>query len=120
MKYKTFNYKDYKNCWFEVGNYANPKQSMYIEIVNKDEGEITVATVNMADYFYSPDTATIKNYSENSGMTKFLEELGIVEEIYTRRKANDFAGNNETIDYCQINIEELEKYSKKFDYIYTF
>lgn len=120
MKYKTFNYNEYKDCWFEVGNYANPKQSMFIQIANKTEGEITVATVNMADYFYSPETATIKNYSENSGMTKFLEELGIIEEIYTRRKANDFAGNNETIDYCQINMEELKKYSKNFDYIYTF
>ena len=93
---------------------------MYIEISNKDEGEITVATVNMADYFYSPETATIKNYSENGGMTKFLKKLGIVEEIYTSRKANAFAGKNETIDFCQINIEELKKYSKNFDYKYTF
>ena len=34
MKYKTFKYKKYKNCYFEVGNYAYNRQSMYIQIKN--------------------------------------------------------------------------------------
>jgi len=118
MEYKKFNYKKYKNCYFEVGNYAYNSQSMYIQIKNNDEGDILTATVNMPDYFYTPDTATIKNYSENKGITKFLEKLGIIEEIYTRRKCNPFASDNETIDFCQINIDKLKEYSKEFNYEY--
>lgn len=164
MRCKTFNYKEYKNCYFEVGNYLYNSQSMFIQIKNEDEGDIATATVNMQDYFYTPNTATIKNYSENNGMTKFLQELGIIEEIYTRkecfpkenaselteickinieeRKATIISNSGEcdemikslkelgiedidievlnwekeTIDFCQINIDKLKQYSKKFNY----
>lgn len=115
MKYKTFNYKKYENCYFEVGNYLYNFQSMYIKIKNERGCEI-VATVNMPDYLYMPDTATIKNYSENSGMTKFLQKLGIIEEIYTRKKCHPMAAISETIDYCEINIEKLKEYSREFKY----
>lgn len=67
-----------------------------------------------------PDTATIKNYSENSGMTKFLQKLGIIEEIYTSQKCHPGATDSETIDYCQINVEKLREYSKKFNYEWKF
>ena len=70
----------------------------------------------MPDYLYEPDTATIKNYSENAGMTKFLEKLGIIEEIYSKRKCNPYAADNETIDYCLINIEKLKEYTNEFNY----
>ena len=60
MKYKTFKYKKYKNCYFEVGNYAYNRQSMYIQIKNDAEGDIATATVNMSNYMYYPETATIK------------------------------------------------------------
>lgn len=116
MKCKKFNYKNYKNCYFEVGNYFYNSQSMFINIKNENEGDIAIATVNMTDYMYLPDTATVKNYSENSGMTKFLQKLGIVEQIYTRRKCNPFAVESETIDFCQINVEKLKEYSKEFNY----
>jgi hypothetical protein len=116
MDYKKFNYKKYKDCYFEVGNYLYNSQSMFIQIKNKEYGDLYTATVNMPDYMYLPDTATIKNYSENSGMTKLLQKLGIVEEIYTRKKCNSMASEKETIDYCQINIEKLKEYSKEFNY----
>lgn len=116
MKYKTFKYKKYKNCYFEVGNYAYNRQSMYIQIKNDVEGDIATATVNMSNYMYYPETATIKNYGENTGMTKFLQKLGIIEEIYTRKKCNPFATESETIDYCEINIDKLKIYSKQFEY----
>lgn len=120
MKYKTFNYKENKKCSFEVTNYQNNPQAMAILIVDS-EGEVkTVATVNMPGYFYSPDTATIKNYSENSGMTKFLSKLNIIEDIYSRKKANIMASESETIDYCQINVEKLKEYSSKFNYTFTY
>lgn len=116
MKYKTFKYKKYNDCWFEVGNYYYNPKAMFIQINNKDEGNITTATVNMPDYFYMPDTATIKNYSENSGMTNFLLELGIIEEVYSKRQSHPRAELTETIDFCAINIEKLKEYSKSFEY----
>lgn len=111
-----FNYKKYKNCYFEVGNYLYNPQSMFINMIDENGEDITTVTVNMSDYLYYPDTATIKNYSENSGITQFLEKLGIIEEIYSRKKCNPYAIETETIDYCQINIEKLKEYSEEFNY----
>jgi len=103
MNYKNFKYKNYTNCYFEVGTYFHNHSAMSIEIKNDDIGDIAIATVNMPEYFYYPETATIKNYSENSGMTKFLEKLGIIKEIYSSRKCNIYASSkNETIDFCQM------------------
>lgn len=116
MECKKFNYKNYENCYFEVGNYVYNSQSMFIQIKNNDEGDITTVTVNMPEYLYLPDTATIKNYSYNCGITKFLKKLGIIEEIYTKAKCHPLAAENETIDFCQINVEKLKEYSKEFNY----
>lgn len=113
MKYKTFKYKNYTNCYFEVGNYTS--SSMYIKINNSENCDLVV-TVNMSDYFYTPNTATIKNYSEGSGMTNFLLKLGIIDQVYTKRKAHPKAVPSETIDFCEINIEKLKEYNKEFNY----
>ena len=120
MKNKTFNYKNNKNCSFEVSNYRTNLQSMAIKIVNSKGKEIIRATVNMPEYFYSPNTATIKNYSENAGLTKFLEKLRIIDTIYSSRKANSFSSSDETIDFCEINIDILKEYSSKFNYEFTY
>ena len=120
MKNKTFNYKNNKNCSFEVSNYQYNPQSMAIIIVNSKGEEKAIVTVNMSEYFYLPDTATIKNYSNNSGMTKFLNKLGIIETIYTSRKAHPMATVGETIDFCEINVEKLKEYSSKFNYEFTY
>ena len=114
---KNFKYKEYENCSFMVGNYPMNSDAMSIAIID-DEGIITVPTVNMPGYCYDINTATIKNYSENSGMTKFLKKLGVVKEVYSKRKANNFCSNSETIDFCEINIEKLKQYSSQFDYKY--
>ncbi len=116
MKCKTFKYKNYGDCYFNVGNYFHNKQSMAISILSKNGESIAVATVNMNDYLYEPDTATIKNYSENACMTNFLEELGVVEEVYSKVPCNPYALKTETIDYCLINIEKLKEYTKQFNY----
>lgn len=118
MECKKFNYKNYKDCWFNVGTYASVSGPMFIEIENEKEGPICVATVNMPGYYYDTGETTVKNYSENSGVTKFLQKIGIIKEIYGRRKCNPMAAENETIDYCEINIEKLREYSKNFDYEY--
>lgn len=116
MNYKTFSYKTYKNCSFYVGNYPAYKQAMAIIMVDGNGEDIVTVTVNMTDYLYEPDTATIKNYSEGAGLTKFLQKLGIIEEIYTRKHCNPYAPKDETIDYCLINIEKLKEYSNEFNY----
>lgn len=116
MKCKTFKYKNYEDCFFNVGNYMNNKMSMAISIMNKEGENITVATVNMSGYLYYPDTATIKNYSENGGMTYFLKKLGIIEEVYSKVKCHSGAFETETIDYCLINIDKLKEYSNEFNY----
>ena len=120
MKYKTFKYKNYGDCYFIVGNYLNNKQSMSISIKSINGDDIAVVTVNMNNYMYEPDTATIKNYSENSGITKFLEKLGIIEDVYSRTKCNPYATKNETIDYCLINVDKLKEYTKDFKYEWSF
>lgn len=116
MKCKTFKYKNYGDCFFNVGSYYYNKNSMAINMVNTEGENITTVTANMNDYFYEPNTATIKNYSENAGITKFLENLGIIEAIYSRKLCNPQANENETIDYCLINIEKLKIYTNSFNY----
>ena len=116
MNYKTFKYKNYEDCYFSVGSYYYNKYSMAISILNTEGESITTVTVNMKDYFYSPYTATIKNYSENSGITNFLKKLGIIEEIYSQRQCNPYASDSETIDFCLINVDKLKEYSKEFNY----
>lgn len=116
MKFKTFNYKNYGECYFNVSNYMSNKQAMAISIISKDGESISVCTVNMKDYLYYPNSATIKNYSENAGMTIFLEKLGVIEEVYSKAPCNPYASKNETIDYCAINITKLKEYTNQFNY----
>ena len=120
MECKKFKYKSHKNCTFEVGNYLYNKQAMSIQIVNKEEGDIATCTVNMPDYMYYENTTVIKNYNENSGMTQFLIDLDVIDCILTKRKCNMYCGNDETIDFCEINVDELKKYSSVFEYKYEF
>lgn len=116
MKYKTFKYKDYNNCYFIVNSYNSNKFAMAITIFSEKEEASIFATVYMKDYLYLPNTITIRNYSDTSGMTEFLEDLGIIEEIYSRRKCHPKATENETIDYCCINVDKLKEYTKEFNY----
>lgn len=116
MNCKTFKYKKYGDCYFNVGNYVKNKQAMAINIISVEGECVTTVTVNMIDYLYEPDTATIKNYSEGAGMTKFLEKLGIIEEVYSQKHCNPRASKSETIDYCLINIDKLKEYTNQFNY----
>lgn len=120
MNNKYFKYKDYKKCYFEVGNYLNNPQAMSIIVKNINGRFEEVISVNKPDYLYYPDTATIKNYSECAGATKFLKKLGVIEDIYSSVKAHSLASKNETIDYCAINVEKLKQYSRKFTYEWNF
>lgn len=119
---KTFNYKNYKNCYFYVTNYLADKNAMAISIQNDEEGDIAFCTIYDVLSVYSPDLVTIKNYSENSYMTNFLEDLGVVISIIDRRPCNQFVrdtintDNPQTIDTCIVDTDILKEYCKKWKY----
>lgn len=120
MKHKTFKYKNYEGCYFFVSTYLYNHQAMAISIITENNEDEIIVTVNMKDYLYYPNVATIKNYSENSGMTTFLKELGIIKEIFASYKCNPYACEGETIDYCLIDMDKLKEYTKDFEYEYEF
>ena len=119
---KTFTYKDYKNCYFRVGSYVADNKAMAISIENLEDGPIATCTVYDDYSAYSEHITTIKNYSENSHMTKFLKKLKVVEEILFSRPCNSFVAdtlytnNPQTIDTCLINTDILKEYSKVWKY----
>ena len=115
---KTFTYKDYENCYFRVGSYAADNKAMAISIENLEDGPIATCTVYDIYSAYSEHITTIKNYSENSHMTKFLKKIKVVDEVLFSRPCNSFVAdtlytnNPQTIDTCLINTDILKEYSK--------
>lgn len=71
---------------------------------------------------YGENFATIKNYSENSHMTDFLQELKVIDTIFFREPCNSFVAdtlftkNPQTIDTCIINKDVLKEYTKEWYY----
>ncbi len=121
MKYKTFTYKKHKHCSFQVANYLNNTDAMAIVIIDENGNRLYDCTVNKSDYIYEKNTATIRNYMETAGMTNFLIKLGVVEQLITKSNFSVYAtSKKESIDYCDINVEILKKYSSKFDYKYNY
>lgn len=118
---ETFKYKKYENCYFVVSNYMKSKNAVAIMICNDYDGQISTCTTYIDEYV-SKDLATIKNYSENSKMTDFLQELGIIKEIVYRFPCNAYpetlaslqTDNPQTIDICTIDFEKLKEHSKVF------
>lgn len=118
---KKFTYKNYKNCYFIVGSYVADKRAMAISI--QSDGEpITTCTVYDDFGMYNEHITTIKNYSENSHMTDFLKELGVVADIIDRYPCNRFVydtletDNPQTMDICIIDIDKLKEYCKEWHY----
>ncbi len=118
---KKFNYKNYKNCYFVVASYAANDKAMAISIEN-EKGPISVCTVYDGWSMYSEHITTIKNYSENSHMTEFLQKMGIVIDILNRTPCNEFerntinSSNPQTIDSCLIDTDKLREYAKEWHY----
>ena len=112
---KTFTYKDYENCYFRVGSYAADNKAMAISIENLEDGPIATCTVYDIYSAYSEHITTIKNYSENSHMTKFLKKLKVVDEVLFSRPCNSFVAdtlytnNPQTIDTCLINTVNVNR-----------
>ena len=109
---KNFKIWDYEDCSFEVSHYLADKKAIAIIIEdNRTSLMIAKCTTYLADTKYEAGIATIKNYSENRGMTKFLQDLGIVTEVFRKKKVNELAEDDETIDFCKINLEKLKDYA---------
>lgn len=119
---KTFNYKNHTNCYFNVDSYVLNSKAMAISIQNDRDSEITTCTIYEKNTPYSNYLITIKNYSENSHLTDFLEELGIVITIIDRVPCNNFVSssiftdNPQPIDTCLIDLDMLKKYTKNWNY----
>ena len=114
---KSFPIWEYKNCSFIVSSYLSEPIAIIFAIKDNETSEI-VAKCTTYDLFtnYEVGMATIKNYSENRGMTEFLKKLGVVTNIIESNKVNELAEETETIDVCNIDLEKLREYATEWHY----
>lgn len=114
---KTFNIWQYNNCAFEASHYIADSKAIAIRIVDNETSEAIVkCTTYIQNVEYKEGIATIKNYSENRGMTDFLKEMGIVTEVVESFKCNEDAEDTETIDVCKIDLKKLKEYARDWHY----
>ena len=118
----TFSYTKYKHCYFTVASYQADSEAIAFSIENLEDGPIATCTIFDSEGCYTNGLATIKKYSENSGMTKFLKKLGVVSDIIFRKPCNSFVmdtlntKNPQSIDTVLIDTDKLKKYSKEWYY----
>lgn len=74
-------YATYNDCQFMVGRYSNG--NLGIEIWSDTEGPVTKVTVN-PNVGITDDYISVKNWSENEGMDKFLINEGLIAESPVR------------------------------------
>ncbi len=117
---KTFQFENYTAC-FDVGNYPKNAKAISIGIVDSDTEEPITSVTSYLEIDYEVGQAVIKNYSaygnevtSNIGMTEFLKELGIVEDVIESNFVED--DERKTVDICRINLRILKEYSKYWDY----
>jgi hypothetical protein len=65
------------DCSIERGTYSNGRVALQLNDL-EDGMPIATATVNMPDVPLEPNEVIIKNYSENSGISKTLMEAGLI------------------------------------------
>lgn len=114
---KSFPIWEYKNCSFIVSSYLSEPIAIIFAIKDNETSEIVAkCTIYDLSTNYKKGMATIKNYSENRGMTNILKELGIVTNIIESNKVNELAEDTETIDVCNIDLEKLREYASDWNY----
>ena len=69
--------KKIEGCHFFTYDYWN--ENNYLEIRDSSDETYIVCSVN-GQRMNNRDEITIKNYSENEGMVKFLQDMGIIEK----------------------------------------
>lgn len=84
MKFKKW------DCAVELGKYSNGRLAISLVSAHNNEdldiyqGEpIATATVNVPDIYITSSQVIVKDYSENEGILKFLQENGFVSEKTT-------------------------------------
>lgn len=113
----TFEFKQYSKCQFFVSHYIADDKAIAIIIKDSATDEPICKCTTYDEFLeYEIGIATIKNYSENAGMTEFLRNLKIVEEVRENYKANDLAEDSETIDVCKLNLKILKSYADEWHY----
>ena len=113
----TFEFKKNSKCQFFVSHYISDDKAIAIIIKDSTTDELICKCTTYDEFSeYEIGIATIKNYSENTGMTNFLRNLKIVEEVRDSYKINDMAEDTETVDICKINLERLKAYANEWHY----
>lgn len=114
---KYFKIWNYEDCSFTVSHYLADKKAIAIIIEDNITSEIVVkCTTYLENTKYEIGMATIKNYSENKGLTEILKGLGVVTEVFKSQKVNELAEDSETIDFCKINLKKLKEYAIVWHY----
>lgn len=120
---KTFKYGKIEKCYFSVGHY-NKENAIGITVVEEETGEdITTLTELDDNYDYEIGLATIYNGNvvgdEVVGYktgTQVLQDLGIIDEIWTTYDLDNDGINSIPIASCRINLRVLKEYSKEWNY----
>jgi uncharacterized protein YegP (UPF0339 family) len=87
--------------YLKGGNYSNGRQA--IKIISLPKGElVTKATINVPDIILEDGEVIIKDYSENEGVLKFLQENNIVGPVL-----DDLISGFETVYIVKINSDLL-------------
>jgi hypothetical protein len=89
--------------YLQGGYYSNGRQA--IKIISLPKGEVVVkATVNVPDIPLEDGEVIIKNYSENEGVLKFLQENNIIGPVL-----DDAITGFETVYIVKINSDLLSE-----------
>ena len=121
MKY--FNFGENENCCFSVSHY-NKDNAIAIDVVDGKTGEcITTLSVLDRSYDYEVGLATVCNdYVSGNDVTGYktgtqvLQELGIVDEIWTIYELDDDGENSISVASCSLNLSVLKEYSREWEY----
>ncbi len=120
---KTFKFGETEKCCFSVGHY-NQEDAIAINVVEEETGEY-IATLTVLDrsYDYEVGLATVCNdYVSGNDVTGYktgtqvLEELGIIDEIWTIYELSDDGENSISVASCSLNLSVLKEYSREWEY----
>lgn len=117
-----FEFRNNKNCCFEVWHY-NKEKAIAIAVIDADtEEKLETFTVLDKSADYQIGVATVYDGfidgDEVNGYktaTEILQDLEIIQKVWNRYLL-DVDSNFTPVVSCSINLEILFKYSKKWNY----
>ena len=121
---KTFEFRGNKKCCLSVGHY-NKEKAIAISVIDMEIDE-EIATLTVLDEYsdYEVGMATvIGDFIDGDEVTIYktaadiLQELGIVKEVVKKYSIDEKGyGDKTRVDVCEINLDRLEEYAKKWEY----